>query len=121
MLDLNWYYKIPIDFEYKNYILLGYLSEIDISFSERKLSPYLLYTEKLITELNHFNNNLENFKKSLKKEIISFNWNGIIYSEIETIKEIEDISELIEYSIPLLNSKIILGYKLFKKYPQLLY
>jgi len=121
MLSLTFYVEPPLDFEYKNYILLHYLSEIDESFASHKLSPYLLYTEKLVKELSSFNKNLINFKSSLKKDIISFSWNGIIYTEPEIIKEVEDINEIVEYSIPLLDSKIKLGYKLFKKYPQLLY
>ena len=28
MLKLDWYIELPIDFEYKNYILLSYLKEI---------------------------------------------------------------------------------------------
>ena len=121
MLDINWYYTIPIDFEYKNYILLNYLSEIDASYAQHKLSPYLLYTEKMIIELNNFNHSLFDLKLSLKKDILGFNSKGIIYSKPETIKEIEEIKEIVEYSLPLLESKIKVGYKLFNKYPQLLY
>lgn len=111
----------PLDFEYKNYLLLHYISEIDESYATLKLSPYLLYTEKLVTELVNFNNSLSLFKSSLKKDLIGFNFKGIIYSEPEIIKEVEDIKELVEYSTPLLDSKVKLGYKLFNKYPQLLY
>ena len=121
MLSLTFYVEPPHDFEYKNYKLLSYLSEIDVSYANLKLSPYLLHTEKLIDELVGFNSSLISFKSSLKKEVIGLKWNGIVYSEIDTIKEVEDINELVEYSIPLLESKIKLGYKLFKKYPQLLY
>lgn len=120
MLDINWYYTIPIDFEYKNYILLSYLSEIDKSFAIGKLSPYLLHTEKLIKELKGYEDVIKKF--NFKKEIKSFNWkDGIIYSEEKPMKEIILINEIVEYSIPLLEYKIVTGYKLFKKYPQLLY
>ena len=118
MLSLDFYYQAPIDFEHKNYLLLSYLSELDIAFSEHHLSPYLLWTEKLIMELNNFDKILASFESSLKKEIISFN--PIIYSKIEN-KEIKEIYEIVDYSKPLLESKIKIGYKLFNKYPQLLY
>ena len=54
MLSLDFFYTPPIDFEFQNYKLFGYLSELDAAFSQLRLSPYLLYTEKLITELNLF-------------------------------------------------------------------
>lgn len=121
MLSMTFYSDLPIDFEHKNYMLLHYLSEIDDSYSMLKLSPYLLYTEKLILELNSFNYNLDFFKKSLKKEIIGISIKGLIYKEMDDLKEMEEIKEIIDYSIPLLDSKIKLGYKLLNKYPQLLF
>ena len=68
MLDLDWYIKSPLDFEYKNYILLSYLSELDTSFADHNLSPYLLYTEKLIEELKTFVEVTNHFKGTLKRE-----------------------------------------------------
>ena len=122
MLELDWFSKNPIDFEYKNYVLLGYLSEMDKSFSELHLSPYLLWTEKLVGELDVFRMNLKLFEKEIKRDIIGFSFkNGIIYSEIETPEKLLEVIEIVEYSKPILQSKIKIGYKLFDKYPQLLY
>ena len=122
MLDLDWFSKTPIDFEYKNYILLGYLSELDISFSELHLSPYLLWTEKLVGELDVFRMNIKLFEKEIKRDIIGFSFkSGIIYSEIETPAKLLEVIEIVEYSKPILQSKIKIGYQLFDKYPQLLY
>ena len=122
MLSLDFFYTQPIDFEYKNYILLGYLSELDKSFSEHHLSPYLLYTEKLIGELEVFRMNLKLFEKEIKRDIIGFSFkNGIIYSEIETPAKLSEVIEIVDYSKPILQSKLKMGYKLFDKYPQFLY
>jgi len=122
MLELDWYIKPCIDFEYQNYILLDYLSQIDKSFAVHQLSPYLLYTEKLIGELEVFRMNTKLFQKEIKRDIIGFSWkSGIIYSEIETPEKLKEVIEIIDYSKPLLEVKLKLGYKLFEKYPQLLY
>ena len=43
------------------------------------------------------------------------------YSEIETPEKLKEVIEIIDYSKPLLEVKLKLGYKLFEKYPQLLY
>ena len=65
MLGLDWFLSEPIDFEHKNYLLLSYVSELENSYSIRRLSPYLLWTEKLVTELKIFKENLQNFEGSL--------------------------------------------------------
>lgn len=122
MLELDWYIKPCIDFEYQNYILLDYLSQIDKSFAIHQLSPYLLYTEKLIGELEVFRMNIKLFEKEIKRDIIGFSFkNGIICSEIKTPDKLKEVVEIVEFSKPLLKSKLELGYKLFDKYPQLLY
>jgi len=122
MLELDWYIKPCIDFEYQNYILLDYLSKIDLSFAIRQLSPYLLHTEKLIGELEVFRMNVKLFEKELKRDIIGFSFkSGIIYSEIKTPDKLKEVIEIVEFSKPLLDGKLKLGYKLFDKYPQLLY
>lgn len=122
MLELDWYIKPCIDFEYQNYILLDYLSKIDLSFAIHQLSPYLLHTEKLIGELEVFRMNVKLFEKELKRDIIGFSFkNGIIYSEIKTPDKLKEVIEIVEFSKPLLDGKLKLGYKLFDKYPQLLY
>lgn len=122
MLELNWFASEPLDFEYKNYILLDYLSQIDKSFAIHHLSPYLLHTEKLIGELEVFRMNIKLFEKEIKRDIIGFSFkNGIIYSEIKTPDKLKEVIEIVEFSKPLLKSKLELGYKLFDKYPQLLY
>jgi hypothetical protein len=122
MLELNWFASEPLDFEYKNYILLDYLSKIDSAFALHHLSPYLLHTEKLIGELEVFRMNIKLFEKEIKRDIIGFSFKeGIIYSEIKTPDKLKEVLEIVEYSKPLLDSKLKLGYKLFDKYPQLLY
>jgi hypothetical protein len=122
MLELDWYIKPCIDFEYQNYILLDYLSKIDSAFAIHHLSPYLLHTEKLIGELEVFRMNIKLFEKEIKRDIIGFSFkSGIIYSEIKTPDKLKEVIEIVEFSKPLLDSKLKLGYKLFQKYPQLLY
>ena len=121
MLNIDFFYTAPIDFEYQNYVLLGYLSEVDISFGKLHLSPHLLHMEKLVGELEVFRMNMKLFEKEIKRDIIGISFTGLIYSEIKTPDKLKDVIEIAEYSKPLLDEKLKLGYKLFKKYPQLLY
>ncbi len=121
MLGLDWFLSEPIDFEHKNYLLLSYVSELENSYSIRRLSPYLLWTEKLVTELKIFKENLQNFEGSLRREVVGVSNLGLIYDEIKKPRKMDELIEIVDYSKPILESKLEVGYKLFKKYPQVLY
>ena len=122
MLELFWFGQKPWDFEHKNFLLLHYLSLVDESYSRKKLSPYLLWTEKLVIDIKMFNKNYGDFKNELKKDIIGFSWEGgIQYSEVEPLKEIGVILEIIDYALPQLEERIQVGYKLHKRFPQFLF
>jgi hypothetical protein len=123
MLQLDWFCQTPLDFEYKNYILLQYLRSVDDSYSIHILSPYLLWTEKLVSELNSFKIKSKFIEDSLKKDIESIDLVNmkIVRKEIDKNDEIKVVFEIVEYSTPILLSKIKLGYKLLDKYPQILF
>lgn len=122
MLKLDWYIESPLDFEYKNYILLDYLQIVDKSFQIHQLSPYLLWTEKLVIELDLFTRKQSVFLKQTEKSKISFSQNRIhlVSTKIED-NTLKTINEIVDYSFPILKSKVKLGYKLLEKYPQLLF
>ena len=103
--------------------MLQYLKSVDDSYSQHVLSPYLLWTEKLVKELKDFNNKVNQIELNIKKEIkfIDFSKMQIIREEVDKNDEIKIILEVVEYSTPILESKIKLGYKLLDKYPQILF
>lgn len=123
MLQLDWFYQSPLDFEHKNYLLLQYLKSLDDSYSEHRLSPYLLWTERLVKELQDFKLKSTHFESIIRKDIISIDLvkMQIVRKEIEKNDEIKVVFEIVEYSTPLLESKVKLGYKLLNKYPQILF
>jgi hypothetical protein len=123
MLQLDWYFQTPLDFEQKNYLLLQYLKSVDDSYSVHVLSPYLLWTEKLVKELNEFKLKTQFIESNLKKDIESIDLVNmrIIRREVQKNEEIKVVFEIVEYSAPILESKIKLGYKLLNKYPQILF
>ena len=123
MLKADWFIEYPIDFEYKNYILLDYIQSIDNSYKIHQLSPYLLWTEKLVLELKDFSQKRYDFYKSFerKKLIIEDGRLKMATIKFKELDDIKTIAEIVEYSTPLLESKIKLGYKLLDKYPQILF
>ena len=62
------------------------------------------------------------FTNSLWTPIVSFSLKtGIKRREVQKGDEIKEIIEIVHYSIPLLQSKVNLGWKLLEKYPQVLF
>ncbi len=123
MLKMDWYIEQPLDFEYKNYILLDYLQSVDKSFGVHQLSPYLLWTEKLISELDTFEMRRKQFLESTKQTKVIFSDGAIrlIRKTIDEPESVQIIKEIIQYSRPILESKVKIGYTLLGKYPQILW
>jgi len=122
MLHIDWFAEPPMDFEQKNYLLFDYIQQIDNSFKIQKLSPYLLYTEKLVEEMTRFKENRERMRTALQKKKLNLSrkihW---IVTEVDENPEVKTVVEVVDYSMPILESKLVLGYKLLEKYPQILW
>lgn len=123
MLNIDWYIQYPLDFEYKNYILLDYIQQVDRSYQIKILSPYLLWTESLLDELRTFERRRTEFLKSVERTQIQFDGGKIRLCEkrIETPDNLRAVNEIVEYAIPIFESKVFMGYKLLDKYPQILF
>jgi hypothetical protein len=119
-LPINWYIESPIDLEYKQYILFSYLQKVENSFINKIVSPHLLHMEKMITDMKNFEKNIITLRNDFDK-------NRYIYLftneklEGENDKIIYEIEELIDFSIPQVQTRINHGYKILEKNKQILY
>ena len=102
-LSENWITEKNNDKEYKQYILLAYLKEVERHFRNTKLYPYypeLKHHYKLLTEFaQNTTDLLLNFpKKPVGMDLEKF---SLAYeNEIENPKMINEINEIVEFSIP---------------------
>ena len=120
ILPIGWYFESPIDYEHKQYVLLGYLLRVDSSFLEKQLSPHLLHLEKLTKELIHFENSFIDIKKKFdKNRYVYFSDNSKLIGEDNNL--IYEIKEIVDFSIPQIQTRIDLGYKILGKNSQVLY
>jgi hypothetical protein len=120
IISITWYFDPPIDFEYKQYLLLSYLQIVDKSFIEKRLSPHYLYLEKILNELYIFNESFDGIKKTFdRNRYIYFNDNYKLEGENNQI--IYEIKEIVDFSIPQITSRIDLGKTILKKNKQILY
>lgn len=119
-LSLTWYIDPPLDFEYKQYILLSYLQDVDHSFIKKELSPHLLYLEKVVSEMNRFKESFDDMIKIFDKHRYHyFQENFKLIGENNEM--IQEIFEVIEFSIPQVETRISLGNSILKKTRQILY
>lgn len=76
--------------------------------------------QKMVIELENFNSSFENIKKEFDKH-------RYVYTGVNKKLEGEDneiivqLKEIVEFSIPQVNSRIKFGYKVFEKNKQILY
>lgn len=103
-LTINWITEGLIDFEYKKYVLLGYLKDIAGRFRKQKLYPHLSELINHYANLQVLKNSRDkafnSFPKDLKR--LDFNTGNIEYqAKISDQDDImKEIDSIIEYSIP---------------------
>jgi hypothetical protein len=121
IIPLNWYTETPIDFEHKQYVILSYLQTVDSHFIQKRLSPHLLHMESMIIEMLNFQESLGSMRKRFDKEryIFLFNDNPKLKGEKNIL--IEEIEEVVDFSIPLIQNRVDLGHKILAKNNQLLF
>ena len=119
ILPITWYMESPIDFEHKQYVLLSYLQMVDASFLEKLLSPHLLHMENMLYEMNRFENALFDIKKLFDRNRYIFFENPKLNGEKNDL--VYEIKDIIEFSIPQVKTRLILGYKILEKHKQILF
>jgi hypothetical protein len=117
-LNEDWLTNGLVDFEYKKFLLLAYLKEINENFSEKRLYPFL---SELVF---HYNNLLrikenkallyENFPKQVSKadfEKLKLTYQRIIQDD-EMMLVIEDV---IHYSLPRIKYGLDMGAEIYEE------
>lgn len=120
IIPITWYIDEPIDFEFKQYTLLAYLQKVDESFLYKRLSPHLLHMEEMIMDMVMFRESFVDMRKKFdKNRYIFFKENPKLEGENNLI--IEDIREIVEFSIPQIETRVNLGNYILQKHKQVLF
>jgi|TARA_B110000879_G_scaffold201611_1_gene276910 hypothetical protein len=120
LIDLDWYSQPPIDFEHKQYLLYAYLTTVDKSYLNKKVSPHLLHLERLKDEMDYFISKWIVMQKVFDKN--RYTWFDNPKLEGEGNIELAKVVEIVDYATPQIDARIRSGYVLFEKYPkQILY
>ncbi|AWW31773.1 hypothetical protein DN752_17470 [Echinicola strongylocentroti] len=115
-LSENWIAEGWIDFEYKKYLLLAYLEEVERHFGEVKLYPPLADLIKHYKRLKELEQHKDGLRDSFPKRVV-----GIDYKNIRLHKEnvadegeiMQALDEIIAFSIPTFRSKIDQGKSIY--------
>src|SRR6185436_9118105 len=102
-LNKNWITEKVIDFQYKKYILLAYLSEVNKHFENNLLYPDLAELIEHYKNLALLKETKNNMSGSFQKNVVSFDWErfSLIYEKVaHDDKIMEELESIIDYSIP---------------------
>ncbi|MDB5011464.1 MAG: hypothetical protein JWQ06_2253 [Mucilaginibacter sp.] len=115
-LGINWFIEGSIDFEYKKYILLAYLQEINQHFDKSRLYPNL-------TDLIFHYNNLLYFKKN--KSVLQHSFpQRLTQADIDAVKltyekivqddnSMQEIENIITYALTKIDPAIKTGKEIY--------
>jgi hypothetical protein len=115
-LKNNWLTENHIDFEYKKYMVLGYLQDVSTKYNRKELYPALADVIAHYKNLKQIKDNADSIKKGFSKDVTGIDW-----QKMELIRKQEDLSDdlfqelemIIDFSMPLFADKISTGKKIY--------
>ena len=115
-LTTNWLTEDHIDFEYKKYMVLAYLQEVEQRYKSTQVYPWLSEVLEHYRNLSIVKNNSASLKKGFPKDLSGFDWQKQNLNYDETLQDdelIKEIQQIIDYSMPLFYNSIIDGKKIY--------
>ncbi|GAB3646597.1 hypothetical protein GCM10028791_07150 [Echinicola sediminis] len=111
-LSDNWIVEGWIDFEYKKYMLLAYLKEVEKHFSKVKLYPPLGDLIRHYEKLQGFVSQKDVLKQAFPKRITGIDHKNVEFKKTSVMKEDElmkELDDILEFSIPQIKKQIEQG------------
>ncbi|GAB2988827.1 hypothetical protein [uncultured Cyclobacterium sp.] len=115
-LSDNWIAEGLIDFEYKKYLLLAYLKEVEHEFKSVKLYPPLTELISHYHKLKHFDTNKNHINSKFPKEIQSFDLKKVSInykSKTEDDETMKELVSIISYALPQIKKHIEEGKSIY--------
>ncbi|WP_428660044.1 hypothetical protein [Runella sp.] len=110
-LRTDWLTEGWIDFEYKKYMLMAYLQEVNGNFDQAKLFPDLLNVQthyELATQLKNSKNEIvASFPKKVTG--VDFKKKRFVYEKFQESEKLTEIDSILDYSLPLFQQTLTQG------------
>ncbi len=116
-LKNNWITDGLIDFEYKKYLLLGYLKNVQKAFNKVELYPSLSDLIMHYENLLNIKKGQQEMKNKFPKQLHGLDMEklAIIYKElIEDSGMMKEMEEIVEYSIPMFKNSLNEGKEIYE-------
>lgn len=115
-LNKNWITENHIDFEYKKYLLLGYLQHVSGQFTEQRLYPYLADLIEHYRDLRLLKDNKDQLYQQFPERI-----NAARLEEFRLVYEklvrddhlMQELNSIIDFSLPQLEQSLREGKKVY--------
>ncbi|MFT6850239.1 MAG: hypothetical protein ACJATA_001050 [Sphingobacteriales bacterium] len=101
-LNENWLTEGLLDYEYKKYIILGYLQGVEKSFSQNMLYPHFRDVIDHYRRLISIKSNKESLQQNFPKELDEVYWEKLLLkykSKVEEDDVMEVLDEIVRYSM----------------------
>ncbi|WP_215222926.1 hypothetical protein [Echinicola shivajiensis] len=116
-LSDNWIVEGWIDFEYKKYLLLAYLKQVDKHFGDAKLYPPLGDLVRHYEILLGFSNKKEVLKQAFPKRLTGIDHEKMAFKktvEMPDDQVMQELEEIMAYSIPKIKEQIEQGKTIYE-------
>ena len=110
-LTTNWLTDGWIDFEYKKYLLLSYLQDVNGNFSQERLFPDLPEVQTHFETASQLKNNKSEIAASFPKKVtgVDFKKKRFAYEKFQESQQLSEIDSILEYSLPLFQQTLTQG------------
>jgi hypothetical protein len=115
-LQPNWFFENLADFEYKKYLLLGYLQDVRAHFTETRLYPALSELVFHYRNLSTFNDQKQAIYNSFPEKLTEVDLKNLrmAYTKVISNDELmKHLDEIVSYSMPELKKHLDEGKEIF--------
>ncbi len=116
-LSEDWFLEGMLDFEYKKYVLLAYLGEVSRKFAEYKLYPAFSDLIFHYNNLHQFRENRQQIRQRFPSHLDQEELRNLrlrYTSEVEEGGDLEEISSIVEYALPNIQSQLKAGKEIYE-------
>lgn len=115
-LKHNWLTEDHIDFEYKKYMVLGYMQDVRRHYEQKELYPSLAELLEHYRNLKQIKENAAFIKKGFSKDVESIDWQRMqLIRRQESMADdlMRELDLIMDFAMPLFAEKIADGRKLY--------
>jgi hypothetical protein len=115
-LKNNWLTENHIDFEYKKYMVLGYMQDVKSHYDRSELYPALADVIEHYKNLKQIKDSADNIKKGFSRDVSGIDWEKmeLIHKEENISDELfNELEQIIDFSMPLFAEKINTGKEIY--------